>query len=36
MGAVKPWNLMLLMLCCLLPITAATAAGIWAARRKRR
>lgn len=36
MGAIKPWHLFVLALCCLLPTAAAVAGGVWAARRSRR
>jgi hypothetical protein len=35
MGAVKPWHLILLSLCCMVTLTVAVAGGIWAARRSR-
>jgi hypothetical protein len=35
MGAIKPWHLAILSLCCLLPITAAVAGTVWAVVRRR-
>jgi cbb3-type cytochrome oxidase subunit 3 len=35
MGAIKPWHLAVLSLCCLLPITGAVAGTVWAFWRKR-
>jgi hypothetical protein len=36
MGALKPWHLMVLLACCLLPVAASVAVGVAAARRARR
>jgi hypothetical protein len=35
MGAIRPWHLFLLLLCCLLPTTAAVTGAVWAIRRSR-
>ncbi|MBB5110414.1 hypothetical protein FHU28_000253 [Micromonospora echinospora] len=35
MGAIKPWHLSVLAICCLVPLVAAVAAGVWARRRSR-
>ncbi len=35
MGAIKPWHLLLLSLCCLLPAVTAAFGGVWAVRRSR-
>jgi hypothetical protein len=35
MEALKPWHAIIVMLCCLLPATAAVAGGVWAVRRSR-
>jgi hypothetical protein len=35
MGAIRPWHLFLLSLCCLIPVIAA-GAGLWTVRRSRR
>jgi hypothetical protein len=36
MGAVKPWHLILLSLCCMVTLGAAIAGGVWAARSRRK
>ncbi|GAB3183986.1 hypothetical protein GCM10027259_40900 [Micromonospora palomenae] len=35
MGAIKPWHLLVLMICVLLPTAAAIVGGVWAVRRSR-
>ncbi|NJC12643.1 hypothetical protein F4558_002469 [Micromonospora profundi] len=35
MGAIKPWHLVLLSLCCLVPTAVAIVGGVWALRRRR-
>ena len=35
-GAIKPWQLFILSLCCLVPLAAAAVAGFWVARRDRK
>jgi hypothetical protein len=35
MGALKPWHLLILSLCCLLPVVAAAIGGVWAVSKKR-
>jgi len=35
MGAIRPWHLAILGLCCLLPFTAAAAGAVYAFLRKR-
>jgi hypothetical protein len=35
MGALKPWHVMVLAICCLLPTAVAIMGGVWAVRRSR-
>jgi len=35
MGAIKPWHLFVLTLCCLLPLIAAVVAVVWTRRSRR-
>ncbi|MBB4960923.1 hypothetical protein FHR38_004656 [Micromonospora polyrhachis] len=35
MGAIKPWQLLVTGICCLLPVVAAVVGGVWAIRREK-
>jgi hypothetical protein len=35
MGALKPWHLAILSVCCLVPLAAVVAGAVWAVLRRR-